>query len=29
LFLRRDGKLIKIEKPDDARAFSARDLLYI
>src|SRR5262249_51992659 len=29
LFLRRDGKLIKIEKPDDAQAFSDRDLLFI
>ena len=29
LFLRRDGTLLKIEKPADARAFSARDLLYI
>jgi len=29
VFLRRDGQLIKIEKPDDAQAFSDRDLLYI
>ena len=29
LFLRREGQLIKIEKPDDARAVSDRDLLYI
>ena len=29
LFLRRDGTLIKIEKPDDARTFADRDLLYI
>jgi prolyl oligopeptidase len=29
LFLRRDGRLIKIEKPDDARAFAHRDLLFI
>ena len=29
LFLRRDGKLIKIEKPDDANASSHRDLLFI
>jgi prolyl oligopeptidase len=29
LFLRRDGKLIKIEKPDDAQAFADRDLLFI
>jgi prolyl oligopeptidase len=29
LFLRRDGKLIKIEKPDSANAFVHRDLLLI
>lgn len=29
LFLRRDGKLIKIEKPDDAKVSAHRDLLYI
>src|SRR5262249_22229496 len=29
LFLRRDGKLIKIEKPDDATAAVHRDLLFI
>ena len=29
LFLRRDGKLLKIEKPDDAEAFADRDLLFI
>ncbi len=29
LFLRRDGKLIKIEKPDDASASAHRDLLFI
>lgn len=29
LFLRRDGKLIKIEKPEDANAFADRDVLYI
>jgi prolyl oligopeptidase len=29
LFLRRDGRLIKIEKPDDAMAFAHRDLLFI
>lgn len=29
LFLRRDGQLIKIEKPDDAEAFTHRDLLFI
>jgi prolyl oligopeptidase len=28
LFLRRDGKLIKIEKPDDAEVSSFRDLLF-
>ncbi|MBI3860447.1 MAG: S9 family peptidase [Planctomycetia bacterium] len=28
LFLRRDGKLIKIDKPDDAEASSYRDLLF-
>ncbi|HMC64243.1 MAG TPA: hypothetical protein VKI65_04830, partial [Gemmataceae bacterium] len=29
LFLRRDGKLIKIEKPDDAIAFAHREHLFI
>ena len=29
LFLRRDGKLLKIEKPEDANAFADRDLLFI
>ena len=29
LFLRRDGKLLKIEKPDDANAFADRDVLFI
>src|SRR5439155_25844690 len=29
LFLRRDGRLIRIEKPADAEAFAYRDLLFI
>jgi prolyl oligopeptidase len=29
LFLRRGGQLIKIDKPDDAKATAARELLYI
>jgi prolyl oligopeptidase len=29
LFLRRDGQLIRIDKPDDANAFTHRDLLFI
>jgi prolyl oligopeptidase len=29
LFLRREGKMTKIEKPDDANAFADRDLLFI
>lgn len=29
VFLRRDGKLIKIEKPDDAKLDSHRDLLFL